>query len=445
LGGSGIKNYSVYYRSSSMGTWQTYWGNTVATEAPFPGIPGETVDFLVRARDNAYNVGPWRDQPTDTTTFYRTKIGGKVVDNRGTPLESVAIDITPAPMFPAVTNELGEFAGYTIDPGDYTLSINQTGYLPTPSTNIADNEDFERNITLLPADTLFLNGTFEASGFLPIGWQTAGGMNVGITAQQRATGKYSVRMAAATSQAAQSTNAIVTGDLLQQVTIPASMPSPTLSFLASAAGDQFGDGTRLEVIVLPDGGSEIVVKPIGLLEEKWNHYWVDLQAFSGLKVDIIFRTTQDSTDPGITVFLDDISLGSAEPELWLGMSSLPRSAIMGDLVTIEIAYGNRGGVAANGVIMDVTLDNSLGVINTIPPATQNGFDLQWNLPDLAAKSGPEKLLINAFVAGNPPQAMKVEGEITSAVAETHTVNNRAELFIGNQREVLLPVIGGAPQ
>ena len=46
-GGSGLQSYAVYYNEHLGGGWQTYWGHTSNTAAPFPaqagddgGIPG---------------------------------------------------------------------------------------------------------------------------------------------------------------------------------------------------------------------------------------------------------------------------------------------------------------------------------------------------------------------------------------------------------------------
>jgi len=443
LGGSGIKNYSVYYRSSSIGTWQTFWANTIATEAQFDGIPGETVDFLVRARDNAFNVGPWLEQPVETTTFYRTELSGYIVDNRGVPLEGVPLNLNPTPMFDIETNQMGKYAGYTAAPGVYTIDINQTGFAPIPTTNTTAGEDFKRTITLLPPDSQLSNGTFEASGFLPVGWQTAGGLIVAITGQDQATGKYSAQMGSAVANSAQASNAIEVGELSQEVTISPALQAPTLSLMAKANGDTGGDGSGLEVIVLPDGGSEVVVlSPV--LGETWAHYWADLTSWQGQKVEIIIRTIQDSNDPPLTVYVDDISLGSASPELWVDMSSTPPSAIMGEFVTINIEYGNQGAVAAADGKLDVALDHSLSLVYAIPPAIQNGFDLSWNLPPIPANSGPQMILVRAFVAGKPAQAMKVTADISSTTTEAHTANNETDLYIGHLKQMLMPVIARWP-
>ena len=442
-GGSGLKDYTVYYRNSSDGDWKTYWRDTIATAAAFPGTPGETTDFFVHARDNAYNLDFWENQQVVSTTFYNTRISGDIRDNVGVPLSDVPISIVPAPMFPAKTNFDGWFEGYTVPSGVFTLSANISGYKPMPETNTIPDEDFLRIMTLLPEDTLLANGTFETSADQPTGWQTGGGLPVNVTSNDQATGKNSVRIGGTTTNANDDSVAIAIGTLTQEVTIPLTMDVPVLSLMAKSVGDQPGDGSGLEVVIVPDGGSEIVLYN-GVIYPWWTIYAFSAQPWKGQKVEIIFRVTQDSNDPPLTIYLDDASLGSAHPELWVEMSAVPQAALIGQTVKLNIIYGNKGGVEAKNGKIEVNLDPAMSFVSADPPATQNGNVLSWTWPTLVPRSGPDLLTVHTKINSNPGADMKVTAQISNDTAEAHLANNQSVVFVKNKAEIFMPLVGVNP-
>ena len=297
---------------------------------------------------------------------------------------------------------------------------------------------------MLPVDTLLTNGTFEASGINPVGWQTAGGLPVIVTEQTQATGKYSVRMGTLSLiTAPNEESAIAIGTLSQEITIPHKMGFPALAFMAKAAGDKPLDNTGLEVLIVPDGGSEIMLFDYHLTEY-WAFYTYLVTSFKGEKIDVIFRVTQDSSDPTLTVYLDDVSLGSAHPELWVDLDASPRAALKDDIVNLDIYFGNRGGVNATNGKLEVTLDPAMSFVSAIPPASQNGHVLSWDWPTLAAHSGPDMVSVIAQVNSNPGGDMKLIAEISSDTAEAHKANNTAGVFIANKSEVFMPIMGVTP-
>ena len=59
------------------------------------------------------NQGEWWKQPVKTTTFYNTKISGTIVDNTGTALSNIPLNVNPAPMFPIGSNDSGCYEAIT--------------------------------------------------------------------------------------------------------------------------------------------------------------------------------------------------------------------------------------------------------------------------------------------------------------------------------------------
>ena len=59
-GGAGLRDYEVQTRIGSVGSWTTWHEATPATEEQYSGgSGGQHLEFRARARDRAFNVGPW--------------------------------------------------------------------------------------------------------------------------------------------------------------------------------------------------------------------------------------------------------------------------------------------------------------------------------------------------------------------------------------------------
>ena len=90
-GGSGIKSYDVQTRQDN-GPWTNWKTNTTDTAATFTGAAGSTIQFRVRARDNAQNLEAWPASADATTVLYTWGISGVVTDNRGAPVHGDGSD-----------------------------------------------------------------------------------------------------------------------------------------------------------------------------------------------------------------------------------------------------------------------------------------------------------------------------------------------------------------
>ncbi len=443
FGGSGLKDYSVHYQSPSSNGWRTYWNDTVATAAQFVGEPGETFDFLVRARDNALNVGVWSEQPVVSTTFYKTKISGRLLDNRGTPLSDIPINLNPLPINPAETDQQGEFSALAITTGVTTLTVDQPNYMKLPVTDISPNGDFNQNLTLIPTDNQVTNGTFEADATSPTGWTTGGTLPVFITAQSQSSGLYSVQFGSNSLISTQEAQAIDIGTLSQDLTIPGGKQAITLAFMARATGDVAGDGSGLEVLIQPEGGAADTLFQ-GRLGPGWSIHYYTLKNYENRKVELLFRVVKDSADPPLSVFVDDISIGSAYPELWVDMQAHPQSAINGDIVTLNLDYGNRGGISAVDSQLVLTLNPDMVYQSSNPPGVKNGNQVSWDLATLPGRSGKQTLEVKTLVTGTPPQPRPVSVVISSDTDEANLNNNQDQDFIRVKREIYFPAIIQGP-
>ena len=106
---SGIRGYDVQYRLSSAGSWINWLSSTTSTSKVFPATAGTAAQFQVRAYDYVHNYEAWPLSPDASTKFYTWHLAGAVSDNRQTPLEGVAVNISPTPWTAAVTDVSGGY------------------------------------------------------------------------------------------------------------------------------------------------------------------------------------------------------------------------------------------------------------------------------------------------------------------------------------------------
>ncbi|MBX7250546.1 MAG: hypothetical protein K1X50_01090, partial [Candidatus Promineofilum sp.] len=104
-----------------------------------------------------------------------------------------------------------------------------------------------------------------------------------------------------------------TATLSQQLTIPATMSHPTLSFMKRVLGNN--DGGATVVVRLQEDGNPPQSFPIAG-DARWSLGWFDLSAWAGKTVTVTFAVEQPADAPPAQLFLDAVTLGSASPQLW---------------------------------------------------------------------------------------------------------------------------------
>jgi hypothetical protein len=440
-GDSGLKSYSVYYNAQDGRGWRTLRRDTEATEAPFPAVPGTTVEFLVTGTDNAFNSGSWREQSIERTTFYDTSIGGAVYDNRGNPLSGVRVASTP----PLPTGELrtardGHFAGYSFAPQAYALSVDEPGFQPVPKTDIPSGEAFERAIYLLPRDSRIKNGTFESGGARPTNWTSAGILPQAVTTEDSATGRYAMRLGPANStSAATAVHNAGSTSIAQLVSIPAGMEGPTLSYMARSVGLSPSANSGLRVFIGPST-QKVPLSANAARSGGWQLNWIDMSPWRGQQVTVTFELVQDAADPAQTVYLDDISLGAIHPDLWVTLATGPREALPGEIVVVSLDYGNRGSLEAGDAVVELALPSGLSLISATAPYTLNNNVLHWEVGDLPPNSGANRLQVELSPAAPQEQLLELEALIFAAADEVHMRNNTSTGSVRVAKSVYLPLV-----
>lgn len=161
-----------------------------------------------------------------------------------------------------------------------------------------------------------------------------------------------------------------------------------------------------------------------------------MQAWSGQLVTITYRLYQEAGTQPVQLVLDDISLGSAYPDLWVTIDNPQRGASPGDEIVYTINYGNQSSVNTSSNVIKVELSNDLALVDTspVPSSTLLMPSIVWNVGDLAAKSGLHTIIVTTTVklTATPFTTATTFVEISTVSPEIEQTNNHAEarLFIG---------------
>ena len=231
-------------------------------------------------------------------------------------------------------------------------------------------------------------------------------------------------------------NANAQSILSQQVTLPADMASPTLSFLY-----QFSGGAQLSVTV-DSGSSPSEIYSTNAYTQKWTHHWIDLSPWAGQTVTFSFDLQQQAGNPFAWALLDDVTVGASHPDLWLYKNAVSPSVLPGDSVVFSLTYGNQGGSAAAGVRITDTLPVELAFVSASPPPITTTPALVWDLPGLPAFSDGFTIQVTATLTSSVPAFSSVtnSASIAAVVGELERQNNLAWAAVFAGQEVYLPVV-----
>ncbi len=221
--------------------------------------------------------------------------------------------------------------------------------------------------------------------------------------------------------------------LAQVVALPGGMATPTLSFLYQLAGAAGPGGNGLEV-KLDDGIAATTVLSITQSTTGWTHAWADLTPWAGKTITLTFALHQVAGFPQTWASLDEVSLGSSYPEVWVRETAAPH-ARPGEPIVFTITYGNRGGALASGVQLNDVLPDGLAFVSSDPPPSSQTPDLVWDVGDLPAWSGPFTITLTTAVAPGTELPARFSNPVTIATTseELETLDNSAaaEVWVGN--------------
>ncbi len=435
-GGSGILSYDVQYRLLPAGAWSDWLMGTQETSHTFANASGKSLAFRARARDNAANLEAWRSPVGDVaTTAYNFSLSGVVVDQTGI-LVSSAETTTSVPAFLDWPSYYGNFWTLIDTAGNsVTASWQKAGYGVLPDTVYSAPGQFGALVVLPPLDNAVGNPGLEFGGSGIASPWAAGGAIPPVASGTFHTGVTAVRLG--------STAPTATGDsvLSQVVTLPTSMVDPVLSFVYQASQLSQSAGTYFSIEV-QDG---LIITPIFTTTgnaSSWTHQWLDLAPWAGKAITLRFLVHLVQGVAPATALLDDVTVGSARPDLWVDVAG-QGAAMPGSTLTLGLDYGNGGIVPAEGVTVTATLPDELAYTGAIPtPTTIQDQTLTWEVDSLPGRSGPFSIAITATVAEDAALFSTASGsfQISTTSSELETANNTrpTSLFIGAR--VLVPVI-----
>ncbi len=154
-----------------------------------------------------------------------------------------------------------------------------------------------------------------------------------------------------------------------------------------------------------------------------------------------FTLHSDSTNQ-IGTYLDEVTVGSAYPDVWVSKSSLPTAAFPGEQLAFTLTYGNQGGVPTSGVRLADSLPDELTFVAASLPPLSTTPALVWEVGDLPAKSDLFSIIVTATVSPETPLMSYVinEASISAASLELETANNSAQAVVFVGRSAYLPSI-----
>ncbi len=227
--------------------------------------------------------------------------------------------------------------------------------------------------------------------------------------------------------------------LSQIVSLPMTLTHPILSFMYQAGGLHPDGETNLEILI-DDGNVMTPMLDLQKSSANWKHEWIDLSTWAGQTVTVTFALHQAVGAPIAWSYLDEITLGSAYPDLWVEVSDT--AVFPGDLVVHELTYGNQSGAASGDVVLTYTLPADIAFVNaSVPPTAVNASTLTWNLNALPATSDPSTILIIGIVsaAAEPLTHLISTAEIMTT-SELEIFNNTAQGSTFTGRFSYLPII-----
>ncbi len=220
--------------------------------------------------------------------------------------------------------------------------------------------------------------------------------------------------------------------------MPANLAHPTLSFLYDIEKLAPEAPVDFNVQVI-DGATSYTLTGDASGTGGWAHRWFDLTQWRGRTVTVLFTLAQQANQPCSNAFVDEISLGSAQPDLWVVAPSGAGTA--NRQLNLVLTYGNRGGVEAASANVILQLPPELSLLSASPPPSTTTPTLRWNLGNLPAFS-QGGIALTLLLSGTTTygDVLSTASSITSDTGELETGNNSTQglVFVGNLR--YLPII-----
>ena len=232
--------------------------------------------------------------------------------------------------------------------------------------------------------------------------------------------------------------------LAQEVSLPAGMEHPTLSLMYKLSGGEAQGDSKLSIWIDSIAGqSQLWSRSSPGFN--WEHAWVDLTAWAGETVTVTARLEQAAGERILLANLDEVTLGSGYPDGWLSVLPADRKVPTGEAFALEIAYGNQGGFALPGGVIEVNLPAGLELLDPLascaggPPVYSCSLGAPGELA--AGAQGALTLSLRSTPAAPFNQRLELGLRLATTGTELELLNNQLSVGIIPVNELYLPSIG----
>lgn len=226
--------------------------------------------------------------------------------------------------------------------------------------------------------------------------------------------------------------------IAQRMTIPITMSTPGLSFLYRIDGSPTDAQAAFTVTAETDLGATVVYTSLETPGTDWKHIWRDMSAFAGSAITLSFAIDPRDGSGGARLALDEVSLGSTAPDLWVN-SWLPPELRPGTTLTMAVQYGNQGGGTAAGTTLSMTVPAGLTFVGAEPPPSTVAPNLVWT-PNTLASGAVGSTIVLTFTVGASAPGVTITPTLVIAgtTSELELANNTWRVVTGVGYRAFLP-------
>ncbi|MBX2998865.1 MAG: hypothetical protein KF893_10175 [Caldilineaceae bacterium] len=301
--GSGVASVSLWARADGE-DWQLWLKDLPASGSrSFIGVADRRYQFAILATDRAGNALNERTPQAQTTVQDKVEARGSVIDPRGRPV--VGVEVTIGSVV-AQTDEAGIFSAL-VPIGSWDIFV--AGQRIHRARSFGDSAQLMLLYSPLP--NVIQNGDFEAG---MAGWQIGGSSPLAVE-QQANTGDHALRLGTAFVP-----NPGVPGEegsdggnstVAQQISVPTGHPYLAFAYKVESQEVEAGHD-RFEVIIV-GAGQPADYRYTQETASAWRYRFLDLGAYAGETVTLIFNLYQSSPFRPTSVTLDMITVSDTTP------------------------------------------------------------------------------------------------------------------------------------
>lgn len=319
---AGIDRFDIWV-SSAEDVWNLWQTSSSASSEVF-------TDAAVNATYRFISIGTDRlgreevkdpESPDTVVTIARHSVRGLIAGNTGQPVYRATVN-SPGAYVTDTTHMLGHYALFFPQSQPITLTVSGSatfGTLP-PMTGLELTDTitdlYDVDLVLPPSDNLLQDSHFEEPD-PTVRWMPTGIVTPAHTRHAH-TGDFALALGALPepARASASTDSTATGRqhvmwqwaISQTVSLPPTLASPTLSWVYAISGTANISDT-FTVGIQSSAGPTTASIPAGPAD--WVHGWMALdEAMVGDLVTVSFALRRKATTDQLSVFLDEVTLGS---------------------------------------------------------------------------------------------------------------------------------------